>query len=79
MKAIGPDQYAVSGALTIRGITRPVVVDVKMRKAGDLRFDGRAVVKLSDYGLKPPTAVLGTIGTKDEMTLVFALSAKPAS
>jgi polyisoprenoid-binding protein YceI len=78
VKPAGRDQYAVAGTLIIRGIGKPVVVDVKLRTAEVLTFEGRAVIKLSDYGLKPPTAALGTIGTKDEMTLVFALTAKRA-
>ena len=34
---------------------------------------GRAVVRLKDYALKPPSAALGTIGTKNEMTVEFLL------
>ena len=79
VKPSGADQYTVAGTLTIRGTSKPVFVNVKLRATGVLTFEGRAVVKLSDYGLKPPTAALGTIGTKDEMTLVFLVTAKPAS
>jgi hypothetical protein len=37
-------------------------------------LSGHAVVRLKDYGLKPPTAALGTIGTKNEMTVEFSLA-----
>jgi len=60
----------VAGMLTIRGVARPVVVHV--RRDGDA-FEGDAVLKLSDWGLKPPSSglSLGLIGTKNEMKVVF--------
>jgi polyisoprenoid-binding protein YceI len=65
------NQYDVEGMLTIRDKTRPVLVHVSMR---DAAFEGNAVVKLSDFGLKPPKGVtLGLIGTKDEMKVLFRL------
>ena len=35
------------------------------------------MVKLTNYGLKPPKAALGLIGTKDEMDFTFSLTARP--
>jgi polyisoprenoid-binding protein YceI len=70
----GENQYDVEGMLTIRDITRPVVVHVS-RKDG--AFEGHAKLKLSSFGLKPPKGVtLGLIGTKDEMTVLFRLAAR---
>jgi hypothetical protein len=40
-----------------------------------LRLTGSAKIRLTDYKLKPPSAILGAIGTKDEMTLNFTISA----
>jgi len=68
------NQYDVEGALTIRGVTKPVVVHVA-RKADT--FEGEASVKLSDFGLKAPTGMtMGFIGTKDEMKVLFRLVPK---
>lgn len=66
--------FAVQGDLTIRGQAKPVTVNVTLKGEGaSLEFAGTAEVKLKDYGLKPPSAALGAIGTKNEMTVSFAL------
>ncbi len=77
--AAGPGKYEVQGMLTIRALARPVKVIVNWLPGGTLsfKFSGNAVVKLTDYGLKPPTAVLGAIGTKNEMQFHFRLAWKP--
>jgi polyisoprenoid-binding protein YceI len=75
-----PDgSFEVAGNLTIREKTMPVTTTVKLTgDPGDtLRFTGKAEVKLRDYGLKPPSALLGAISTKNEMTLEFVLFARP--
>lgn len=71
--------YQMQGRLTIRDLAKPVTVSVTMEPgaAESLRFLGKASIRLSDYGLKPPSAILGAIGTKNEMTLGFALVATP--
>ena len=74
----GPDQAEAQGTLTIRGIAKPVVVQVKAK--GELWFEGSARFRMTDYGLKPPKAALGAIGTKDEMRLDFVLQGlRPAA
>jgi polyisoprenoid-binding protein YceI len=65
--------FTVVGNLTIRNITNPVTVAV-VSKGGEV-FEGTAKVKLTDFKLKPPSAAFGTIGTKDEMTVMFTLKA----
>jgi len=74
VRSIAIDRYTVEGMLTIRGIARPVTLEVTMR---DYRFEGSGVFKMSSYGLKPPSAALGAVGTKDEMTVRFQLVATP--
>ncbi len=77
-KSEGGD-HQVRGLLAIRGLAKPVSVSVTMKPdAGEsIRFDGNASVRLSDYGLKPPSAILGAIGTKNEMVLRFTVLATP--
>lgn len=65
--------FTVQGNLTIRNITNPVTVAVVHK--GNEVFEGTATVKLTDYKLKPPSALLGAIGTKNEMTVSFTLKA----
>lgn len=62
----------VTGTLTIRGISQPV--SVKVKPAGEGQYQGSAVFKMTDFGIKPAKAALGAIGTKDEMTLEFNLT-----
>jgi polyisoprenoid-binding protein YceI len=75
----GEAEFEVEGALTIRGLARPALVLVKVRpgEARELILEGHATVKLEDYGLKPPSAALGMVGTKNEMQVSFALRARP--
>lgn len=73
VEAVGLDRFRVSGTLTIRGRAKPAIVDVE--RVGDM-FKGTAVVRLTDYGLKPPSAAFGIVGTKNEMNFQFNLSAK---
>ena len=68
-------RFHVQGMLTIRNKARPAVIDVTLQSDGHpiAWAQGQALVKLSDYGLKPASAALGAIGTKDEMKLTFRL------
>ena len=58
-KGATPDRLKVTGDLTIRGITKPLTLDVKVTKVGEqpLRkapaagFDATATLKRSDFGL----------------------------
>jgi polyisoprenoid-binding protein YceI len=68
--------FEVSGMLEVRGLERPATVSVTAEGLdGALAaVDGRAIVRLKDYGLKPPKAALGTIGTENEMKVEFHLA-----
>jgi polyisoprenoid-binding protein YceI len=75
----GADQFNVAGDLTIRGVAKPVAVNVtvKVQPGLSLSLAGKAEIKLKDYNLKPPSAALGMIGTKNEMSVDFLLTASP--
>jgi polyisoprenoid-binding protein YceI len=77
--AIDATHFKVGGMLAIRGLAKPAVVNVVLISAeqGVLRFEGSAVVRLTDYGLKPPKAALGLIGTRNEMDFSFSLAVVP--
>ena len=77
IKALGGNRFEAHGTLTIRDIAKPVIVTAQLNAADParLRVSGAAIIRLTDYKLKPPSAVLGAIGTKDEMTLNFTISA----
>jgi polyisoprenoid-binding protein YceI len=78
---LGGGRFQVKGSLEIRGIAEPVAVEVTLAGAGPdtLGFQGNARVLMGDYGLKPPGAALGLIGTKNEMRVEFELRARGAT
>lgn len=63
-----------SGQLTIAGQTKPVTIDVELRLGPDgVSVKGSYALKMSDYGIKPPTLMLGTIKVRDPVTIRFDL------
>jgi len=74
----GSEPLQVEGELTIRGRTKPVAVNVAvdMRQNDRLIVRGEARMRLTDYGLKPPSTAFGAVGTKDEMLLIFTVVAR---
>ena len=67
--------FQVTGALTMRGVAHPAVIAVA---SNGLNFDGTSTVNMKDWGMKPPTAALGAVGTKPEMLVHFHLLFTPA-
>lgn len=65
--------FIATGNLTIAGVTNPVNIDVKvlMKDKVTLSFTGAQVISMSDYKIKAPTALLGTLKTANEITLDF--------
>ena len=77
IKPLGGNQFEAQGMLTIRNKPKPVMVSVQLDAADPqkLRLRGSAKINLKDYGLKPPSALLGVIGTKEEMPFAFDIVA----
>ncbi len=76
---VGSDgAFSARGTLTIRDQAKTIPVQVRISPAGaGYRIEGSATVSLKDFGLDPPSAALGLIGTKSEMDVRFALRATP--
>jgi polyisoprenoid-binding protein YceI len=58
------DTLAVIGELTLLGTTRPIEFDLTLI---DGRVTGAAVVKQTEWGMKPYTALFGTLKVADEV------------
>lgn len=73
-------QYEVRGDLTIRGVTRAVTLQIAVKAIGTdrLELDGDTNTSMTEFGLKPPSAMLGLVGTKDKMQLRFLVWAERA-
>jgi polyisoprenoid-binding protein YceI len=65
------------GDLTIAGVTKNVAVQTKINKTGkNIALEGEYKLKMTDFGIKPPRALLGTIKTGNEITIEFNLKFK---
>lgn len=76
IESVSAARFTVTGDLTIRDVTRAVTVDVLIGQGEPLRFDGSSRFPMTLFGLKPPKALLGLIGTKDELSVAFRLVAR---
>jgi len=67
----------IEGELTLHGVTRRVTAQgVQVRVDGDrLSAEGKVEIRQSDFGIRPVTAAGGTVRVKDEVTIVFAITA----
>lgn len=63
------------GELTVAGQTKKVEIPITaLRKdGGSMKGEGKVAMKMTDFGIKPPTALLGTLKTKDDITISFAV------
>ena len=61
------------GQLTIAGVTKPVDLQVKIisKQDGSLFIEGTKTLKMSDFGVSPPTAFMGAMKVGDEVVLTF--------
>lgn len=66
----------VSGALTIAGESKSINLKLKREQwtAESLNVSGEYTLKMTDYGIDPPRAMLGTIRTGDEVTITFDIT-----
>ncbi|MCB0717119.1 MAG: YceI family protein [Bacteroidetes bacterium] len=71
----GTGKLATTGNLTIAGKTKPVefVVTEKATDSG-LTYEGSVDLLMTDFDVKPPTAMMGTMKTKDEVTVSFSVN-----
>ena len=61
-----------TGNLTVAGKTNKITFPVKAAVNGNkVIFTGAIKFKMTAFGVKPPTALLGTIKTGDEVTIVI--------
>ena len=68
----------IAGMLSIRGVSRPLSVPLKIREdGGGFKAEGDAIVKLSDYGIEQPSQ-LG-VKTTNDVQLHFDFAAKAST
>jgi polyisoprenoid-binding protein YceI len=67
-----------TGTLTIAGVSREIELNVacQVKPDGTIICVGSKKLKMTDYSVQPPTALLGAISAKDEITISFVLDLK---
>lgn len=70
-----PGKIRAKGTLSIAGKTQPVTLNAsyEVLSNGQLSLKGSHQMKMTDFGVDPPTAVFGTIKTGDEITIDYTL------
>ncbi|MEP1791697.1 YceI family protein, partial [Reichenbachiella sp.] len=59
------------GELLIAGKSNEIPVRLTINNTSKLSVSGSIKIKMTDYGITPPTAVFGTIKTGDDITIQF--------
>ncbi|MEZ4983840.1 MAG: YceI family protein [Saprospiraceae bacterium] len=81
--ANGTNSYTanVKGTLSIAGVRKQVTVKVTIKEIGEgkVNLSGSYALKMTDFGIDPPTALMGTMTTGDDVTLKFSLDLSQSS
>lgn len=75
-KTVGDSvEFKTTGNLTIAGKPNSIEMTVKgvKDKDGNVTFVGQKTVKMTDYGVEPPTMLFGTIKTHNAVVVHFNL------
>ncbi len=77
-KHVQGDSWTAVGQLTIAGVAQTMTIPVTVSRQGDaFVFTGSTSSKLTDFKVDPPTAMLGTIKTGNEVVLSFTAKFTP--
>jgi polyisoprenoid-binding protein YceI len=65
----------LNGVLTLGGVDKSIVLTVDLVRGaeGGLRVRGTHNLMMTEYGLKPPSLMLGTMKVRDQVTVGFDL------
>ena len=60
------------GKMTISGVTKSITINMTVKLEGNkLLLNGEKSFKMTDFGIDPPKALLGTIKTGDDIKIEF--------
>jgi polyisoprenoid-binding protein YceI len=70
----------LKGTLNLGGVAKPVAIAATAKPApgGQMRVSGIYPLKMSDYGLKAPSLMMGAMKVRDDVTVGFDLLLKAA-
>lgn len=65
----------LNGTLSIAGVTKSVEILAEIHvKGSKIHIEGEKALKMSDFDVTPPKALLGTLKTGNDITIVFNLN-----
>lgn len=75
----GAYKITTNGVLTIAGVSKNISLDAvgKVLPNGQIEFSGSKKLKMTDYKVEPPKAMLGSLTTGDEITLNYKVVVNP--
>jgi len=72
--SINGSEIAVTGELTVAGITKIIKSKVTCQNAGKhIKSTGELTLTMSDFGIKPPEFLMGAFKTGDQVSMRFYL------
>lgn len=71
-------QTTLRGELTLGGVTKPVVIEAIATDGGNgtLLVTGTHQIRMTEFGLKPPTLMMGTMKVNEKIDVRFELFLK---
>jgi hypothetical protein len=70
-----PGTVTLKGVLSMAGASKPVelLATYRILSGGELQITASKKIKMTDFKMEPPTAMMGTIQVGDEVTISFDL------
>jgi polyisoprenoid-binding protein YceI len=76
--AVQGANITAKGNLNIAGETRPVTITATWNQSsGAIALSGEYAFKMTDFGIDPPTAMMGAMKTSDDVTVKYAVQWSP--
>jgi polyisoprenoid-binding protein YceI len=77
--ANGTGTVQLTGHLSIAGTEKPITMtaELKSEANGTIRVKGSREIRMTEWGVKPPTLMMGTMKVHDPVTVRFDLVLKP--
>ena len=77
---ISPGKIECTGNLSVAGTTKSISLEAEYQVLENhaLLFTGKKKLKMSDFGIEPPSFMFGTVSTGDEITVSFNVKLTPA-
>jgi polyisoprenoid-binding protein YceI len=69
----GENRFTLKGNLTLAGFCKSVTMEVNLFILGEgrLQFEGTEAIKMTDFGVKPPSALFGTMKASPDIIINF--------